>query len=425
MALNALVFDPRPGRMLVPALAGRLGLDPRLPASTPLRLAAIPEPRPPAGWALLRPVAAGICGSDVIQAFVRVAWDNPLSAVTSFPHVPGHEVVAQVLDPGVPAAGAPDPVTLTAGTLVAVDPWLGCAVRGATQPCPGCAAGHPPLCSHHGEPAPAGHGAGMHLGHIAGLPGGFSPLMTAHRLRLHPLPAVLLADPGAAVLADPLAVALHTVDRLDLAASAEGPLLVLGAGTIGLCVTAALRRRHPEREVLVTAAWPHLAEAVRGLGATPLPVASEAVVEAVAARAPGAVLMRPWRGGPWLAGAGAAAVVDAVGSPGTLETALRTVRPRGRVVTVGMSRPGRAETTLGYAKEVEVRGSNGYGTDAAGVPHLAVALELLGSGAVPHRRWRTGTRPLTRWREAFLLAARPGPARSVKVTLSPLEDAPP
>lgn len=407
--------------MAVPALAGRLHLDPRLPGSTPLRLGSIAPPQPPPGWALLRPVATGICGSDLVQAFLRVAWDNPLSAVTSFPHVPGHEVVAEVLDPGVAAAGAPEPDRLPPGMLVAVDPWLGCGVRGGRPPCAACAAGHPPLCARHGEPLPGGHGRGMHLGHTAGLPGGFSARMTAHRGRLHALPAPLRADPGAAVLADPLAVALHSVDRLGLGAGGA-PVLVLGAGTIGLSVIAALRLRHPDREVLVTCAWPHLADEARLLGAIPVPIETEAVVEAVAQHAAGAVALRPWRGSPWLAGGGADGVIDAVGSASSLETALRAVRPRGRVVTVGVARPGRAETTLLYAKEVELRGSNGYGAGPRGRDHLDEALDLIASGDIPHRRWRTAERPLSRWREAFTAAARPGATRSIKVTLTGEEE---
>jgi threonine dehydrogenase-like Zn-dependent dehydrogenase len=433
---TALVFDPRPARMAMPALAGRLGLDPRLPGATPMRLAEVPDPRPPApGWALVRPRWTGVCGSDVVQAFIRVAWDNPLSAVTSFPHVPGHEVVGEVVDAGLPdpEGGAPAPETLPPGSLVAVDPWLGCEARGLAPPCGGCAAGLPPLCSRQTEPTPGGNGSGMHLGHVAGLPGGFGPLMTVHRSRLHPLPSSLVDDPGAAVLADPLAVALHAVDLLGLDAPpdqdhrggpptprcADGPVLVLGAGTIGLCVTAALRRRHPAAEVLVTAAWPHLASAVRDLGAIPIPVATGAVVEQVAARCDGrARRMHPWRGTDWLAGGGVAGVIDAIGSASTVETALRVAAPRARVVTVGVHRPARTETTLAYVKELTLVGSNGYGRGPRGRHHLDEALEMLAEpGCIPHTRWRTARYPLARWREAFNVAARPGPNQSIKVTI--------
>jgi threonine dehydrogenase-like Zn-dependent dehydrogenase len=277
----------------------------------------------------------------------------------------------------------------------------------------------PPLCNRQAEPMPGGNGSGMHLGHVAGLPGGFGPLMAVHRARLHPLPGALLDDPAAAVLADPVAVAIHAVDGLDLDAAATGPVVVLGAGTIGLCVTAVLRHRHPDVDVLVTAAWPHSAAEVRELGATPLPVDVSTVVEAVAVRCgAGARVHRPWRGAPWLAGGGAAAVVDAIGAAETVETALRVAAPRARVVTVGVHRPARTETTLAYAKELTLAGSNGYGCGPRGRHHMDEALDLLATPrAVPHARWRTSTFPLSRWREAFSVAGRPGPNRSIKVVI--------
>lgn len=432
MSALSLVFDPRPSRMAVPALAGRMGLDPRLPGATPLRLMHVPDPRPPGpGWALVRPRWTGICGSDIVQAFVRVAWDNPLSAITSFPHVMGHEIVAEVVDLGEPDGDAAAASGLAPGTLVVVDPWLGCEVRGISPPCPGCAAGLPPLCSHQAEPMPGGNGSGMHLGHVAGLPGGFSPLMTAHRARLHPLPAALDSDPGAAALSDPLAVAIHAIDILELdvpsgeawggprrPTSSDGPVVVLGAGTIGLCATAALRAMHPDVEVMVTAAWPHTADAVRQLGATPIPVAVDGAVEAVAERCGGgARVLRPWRGGHWLIGGGACAVIDSIGSAGTVETALRIAAPRARVVSVGVHRPARTENTLGYVKELSLVGSNAYGVSPRGRHHIDEALDLLASGAVPHERWRTARFPMARWREAFSIAGRPGPNRSIKVTI--------
>lgn len=253
----------------------------------------------------------------------------------------------------------------------------------------------------------------MHLGNVAGLPGGFGELMTVHRRRLHPLPPAL--DAPAAVLADPLAVALHAVER---AAISEGPVLVLGAGTIGLCVTAVLRLRHPSVAVLTTAAWPHLAAEVRALGAEPLPTDPAAAVDRLAAIT-GGDLRQPWHGPPWLITGGVEAAVDTVGKAVTMETALRALRPRGRVVVVGVARPRRAETTLAYYKEAAVVGSNGYGRTDDGGDAIPAALDLLAAGRIPYGRWLTHRLPLSRWREGFATAMRPGRTRAIKVTLVP------
>jgi threonine dehydrogenase-like Zn-dependent dehydrogenase len=392
---RGLVFDASPHRL---ALAG--GLSRLRPGSLAgvggplaLRDIEVPEPFGP-DWMLLEPRFAGICGSDLTQAQLKADADNPLSGLVSFPHVMGHEIVARA---------AAD------GSWVVVDPWLGCVARGQ-ECCPSCARGLPALCHHAGEPVvPGATGGGMHLGNVRGLPGGFASAMLAHRSQCHPLPEGL--EPGAAVLADPMAVALHAVDRSGC--DGEGVALVLGAGTIGLCTTAVMRALHPRAEVVVTAAWPHLAERVRELGATPIGTDSRRVIDAVAERT-AARQVKPWLGPPWLVAGGASVVIDAVGSAGTAEIAMRAVRPGGRVVRVGVGRAARLQATLAYYKEIEVVGSNG---SRAG--DLDRALALLAGGAVPYSAWLTHSFSLAEWRRAFQTAGRPQRTGAVKVTLMP------
>jgi threonine dehydrogenase-like Zn-dependent dehydrogenase len=396
----ALVFDPRPRRLAAGGLARTVAPWAVLRAGGPLHLEDLPPPRPPGpDWVLLRSLRTGICGSDLAQVGMQADFDNPLTAILSFPHVMGHEIVAQPLD-----AEAGDN-----GALV-VDPWMGCEVRNIDPPCTWCAAGHPALCVHAGEAA-TGHGQGMHLGNIAGLPGGFGTVLTAHRVRTHPLPPGLSHALG--VLADPLAVGGHALDRAGLdTVDAGGSVLVIGAGTIGLSVVATLRCRRPDLEVLVTARWQHLADAVRRLGATPVAAVHEAVVDAVRRRC-GGTLRRPWRGGGWLSGGGAPLIIDAVAQPKTLETALRVVAARGRIVSVGVARPRRTESTLLYYKEAEVAGSNGYGS--AGIPDAIAMIDAAPERFAP---WLTHTRTLRGWREAFEMAMRPGRTGAIKVTIA-------
>ena len=59
-------------------------------------------------WVLTRPLLSGICGSDaklVLGDFSDGDMDNPMSAFSSLPHVPGHEVVAEVVELGPAAEG--------------------------------------------------------------------------------------------------------------------------------------------------------------------------------------------------------------------------------------------------------------------------------------------------------------------------------
>ncbi len=411
--VQALVFDPALPRLALAAAAARLRPTAALRVAPPLRLRAVAPPALPApDWVRLRPVVTGVCGSDVRQALLQASADNPLSALVSFPHILGHEVVARVIETGPRATGA------EVGRLVAVDPWLGCAARGWSEACPACRGGFPPHCVHVHQPGVGGRcGAGMHLGNVRGLPGGFAEEMVAHTSQCHPLPPTLAVE--AAVLADPFAVALHAVARAG--EPRGGPTLVLGAGTIGLAVTAVLRRREPDTTVLVTAAWPHLRAAVQRLGARPLPTDPAAVI-AACARATRGRLVSPWRGPAWLLGEGAGRVIDTIGTAPTMETALRCLAPHGRIVTVGVGRPRRTETTLTYYKEAEIVGSNGYGRlgPGPGAPHaLAVALDLIAEMGDEAGRWCTHRYPMARWRDGFAAAARPQRSGAIKVGLWP------
>src|SRR3954468_602701 len=96
--------------------------------AAPLRLVTIEAPRADRpGWARLRTRLSGICGSDLGALSGKTSLY--FSAVVSLPFVPGHEVVAELMD---------DCEDLKAGTGVVVDPVVTCGARGV-EPCPSCA----------------------------------------------------------------------------------------------------------------------------------------------------------------------------------------------------------------------------------------------------------------------------------------------
>ncbi len=393
--MRGLLFDLDLPRILLTRAAARVRTAAAFGPWSPLRLVELEDPRPSSGdWVLVRPRFCGICGSDVTQALIKADFDNPISGLVSFPHVLGHEIVGQL-------AGS--------GAWVAVDPWISCYVRGS-EPCPACRSGRPALCERVLEPVLPDAGTGMHLGNIRGLPGGFSTLMVAHRTQCHPLPDGL--EPVEAVLADPLAVAIHAIEEAEF----EGGLaVVLGAGTIGLCCAAVLRQRHPSAQLLVSAAWETQRSALDAIGATACGVAADGVVDAVAGRVKTPVA-RPRFGGRWLTGNGADLVVDAVGTSQSTETALRVVRPGGLVVRVGVGPAGRVQSTLHYYKEARVLGSNGYGQGRRG-HQLDEALESLRRGGFGHRSWLRHRFDLEHWRQAFQAAAEPGRSGAIKVVV--------
>src|SRR5207245_2484746 len=163
-----------------------------------LRLVTREDPHlPGAGWARVRPLLSGICGSDLATISGRSSFY--FSALVSMPFVPGHEVVGELLD---------DVDGLSAGRRVIIDPLLGCAARGVEPLCGPCAAGLHGLC----ERVTGGHvSAGLQTGYCADTGGGWGARMVAHREQLHAVPVDM--DDETAIMVEPMACALHAVRR--------------------------------------------------------------------------------------------------------------------------------------------------------------------------------------------------------------------
>ena len=88
----------------------------------PLRLVNVKDPEPPnghEGWARVKPLLSGICGSDLSTIAGRSSFY--FSPLVSMPFVPGHEIVGELLD---------DCDDLPPGTRVVMGSVLSCAARG-------------------------------------------------------------------------------------------------------------------------------------------------------------------------------------------------------------------------------------------------------------------------------------------------------
>src|SRR3954451_7809394 len=189
--------------------------------AAPLRLVTIDPPvvdRP--GWARLRSRLSGICGSDLGALSGRTSLS--FSAVVSLPCVPGHEVVAELLE---------DCEDLAAGTRVVLDPVLTCAARGV-EACENCVSGHTNRC----ERITVGHlSPGLQTGFCKDTGGGWGQQLATHRSQLHPGPGGSSAEQ--AIRTEPVACAVHTALRSGV--SSGDRVLVSGAGSVGLFATLA------------------------------------------------------------------------------------------------------------------------------------------------------------------------------------------
>ena len=378
----------------------------------PLRLVEQDAPETPAdGWVHVDPVLSGICGSDLSTLDGRSS--RYFEDIVSFPFVPGHEVVGVVADEVIGAEG----MSLAVGSRVVLQPVLGCAARGIEPPCPACQAGQVGNCGHlaFGHIRP-----GLQTGFCADTGGGWSTSgLVAHQSQLYGVP-VALSDEDA-VTVEPVACAVHAVLGAPIA---EGDVVaVLGAGTLGLLVTAAVSHlattgRCPSPSaLLVGARYAHQQRLARELGCTEA-LAPDQLPRAVRRHTRslsygGAAGMTATLSG------GADVVIDCVGSPESIAQALAVVRPRGTVALVGM--PGKVTVDLAplWHREVRLAGAYAYGTERGGaaqgpgVSTFALALELaesLGTG-----RLVSATYPLTRFEEAVAHAGAAGRRGAVKI----------
>jgi len=177
-----------------------------------IALEVLPDPVPGPGEALVRMIAAGICGSDVHASHGRHPW-------VPRPYHPGHELVGVV-------EGTGDGVAVAFGTRVAVEPILACGT------CKRCRGGEYNLCrtmSFFGCTTPGG---------------GMADRFVVPADRLLALPDSI-SDLDA-VLVEPLSTPVHAV-RLAGGDLTGRTVAILGAGTIGLLVLTVARQANAAR----------------------------------------------------------------------------------------------------------------------------------------------------------------------------------
>jgi L-iditol 2-dehydrogenase len=253
----------------------------RLHGPGDIRLAEEPVPHPGPDTSLVRITAVGLCGSDLHWYSEAGIGDARLVR----PLVVGHEFAGVV-------EGGP-----RHGQRVAVDPAIPC------ERCELCHEGYGNLCP---DVRFAGHGE---------VDGGLREFIAWPTGLLRPLPDAL-SDADAAML-EPLGVGLHAVDLGHVRLGAT--VAVVGCGPIGLLIVQ-LARVAGAAKVLAVEPLEHRLRAARSLGA------DDAVRPVEAGDA-------YWR---HAAGLGADVVFEVAGTDEAVDTALRAVRPGGRVVLTGI-----------------------------------------------------------------------------------------
>ncbi|MGD0478975.1 MAG: alcohol dehydrogenase catalytic domain-containing protein [Terracidiphilus sp.] len=251
------------------------------------RLTEMPIEDPGPGEVQCRVESVGVCGSD-LHAYTEGQVGGMPNA---YPMVLGHEPAGMIVKTGAGVTG------LAAGDRGALEPALYC------YHCEFCLSGHHNVC------------ANIRFLSNPNYPGFFREFVNLPVSNFAPIPASLSFD--AATLAEPLAIALHSVRLASI--SANETVAVIGAGPIGLLTIAALRAANAGR-IWAIEPLAHRRELARAMGADAVLEPQEAVAEIL--RATGQ--------------RGVDCAIDCAAGADTVPQAIRLARNAGRVVLTGI-----------------------------------------------------------------------------------------
>jgi len=287
-----------------------------------IRLEDVEAPAWPApGYAHVQVAAAGICGSD-LHNFRTGQW------ISRVPSIPGHEVTGAITALGADTDG------FSIGDVVVADSRVWCGE------CSACKAGRRNLCERLG-----------YVGEVCD--GGFAESMALPVRLLHRVDPGI--DAAVAAMAEPLAVALHAVHKLQPAA--EKPVLIVGCGPIGGLAAVVLANRGHRQILLVDRNAERRALVAEVTGGRGVDLDAVALADA-------------------LGGAPLEYAIEASGSVAAIEDLLRIVSNGARVALVGISHGAlRLEPNSLVEREIILAGCSAFADE------LPDAIALLGTYA--------------------------------------------
>jgi threonine dehydrogenase-like Zn-dependent dehydrogenase len=208
----------------------------------------------PPGHVLLRPTAVGICGSDFKMYVGSEFYWGPNGRCKNGGVTVGHEFVGEILAIApdlllktnlvdfTQDADAHDYSKFSINQLVCVEQAIQCCSDSTTSAssCWHCQNGGKNKCD---KLTILGQGAD----------GGAASFTLLKHPHLHPIPQGMKSQD--AVLAEPLAVSIHAVDRVasvvPLGTSSHNVICISGGGMVGLGIVSALKHLYPSCQVII------------------------------------------------------------------------------------------------------------------------------------------------------------------------------
>jgi (R,R)-butanediol dehydrogenase/meso-butanediol dehydrogenase/diacetyl reductase len=320
----------------------------------------VDKPLSKQGEALIKVSYAGICGTDMMIYFGR----HPRAKA---PLAMGHEFAGVIEDINGDCSFA-------IGDRVVIEPTLSCGT------CEACTSGQYHVCKtlkligidHHG---------------------GFAEYAAVPLHRLHQIPEGLSA--AHASLAEPLAVAVHTVRRSDLKVGDN--LVILGGGPIGLLI-GLVAKQAGANQIIVSDISPYRLNKAKELGFIALDAKEENVNEKVAALTDRV---------------GADIVFEVAGSPATARQMTDLIKIQGQIVVVSVfKQPPVVDLAAMHFKEISLTTTRCYSRG-----DFEKAIRLMANGIIDVSQVISHQLSLEQIAEGFELMENPNV--SLKILIQP------
>ncbi len=341
------------------------------------RLERVARPVPAARELVIEIAACGICASDCkCHSGAAMFWGgNGKPAWVKAPVIPGHEFFGYVVDAG---EGALAHFEVEIGDRVIAEQIVPC------DKCRYCRSGQYHMCEVH---------------NIFGFQrvvadGGMAEYMRLpSTARVHKIPDGLSLNDAAMI--EPMACAVHTVNRADI--QLDDVVVIAGAGPLGLGMVQIAKLKTPKKLVVIDLVPQRLALAA-AFGAdvviNPATDDAKAIVDGLTG------------------GYGCDVYIETTGVPAGVTQGLELVRKLGRFVEFSVfgQETSADWSIIGDRKELDVRGAH------LGPYCYPVVIDLMTRGLLTSRGIVTHDFPLDDWERAFALA---NSLDSIKVLLRP------
>jgi len=321
----------------------------------------VDEPKLTVDEVLIKVEATGICGSDI--PLYRGTYPVKLPV----PYIPGHEFSGTIVRTGN------DVKDLDPGDRVSAHIVVGCGT------CYYCRTGRSHICKHSKE-------LGFDMN------GSFAEYMVFPATNIHVLPQNMDFEEGA--MLDPLASALHPIERLRLGIS--DTFAVLGPGPIGLLALQCAKTIGAKKVIMVGTREDRLRVA-KELGADEtINIENENLEEKMFS----------------ITENGVDVVLEATGSTKAINSALSIVKKDGQIVLISVYRePANVNALAVVYKELSISGTYCYTWLT-----FERAIDLISSGKVRVKPIITHRFPLENFKQAFELVL---DRKAMKVLLEP------